>query len=214
MIVCHSCGAALPNNAKFCKECGAEVPDNIKFCSNCHADIPENSKFCTECGQSVEEKKGNAFSVLLVLLMLIGAGFVVYRSIDIPQQSFLPNIQNSTVTKKDSEQRYEEVAFDKTLFLDQVVNSIKIDVIAPTTQALIIKHANEWLHQKLESGKIKEDDINKLEIFEKNELNNESNKRANIIRVNLELNPDYNFPKGTYSNIGNNIYINWTIKEE
>ena len=49
---CPSCGAALPNNAKFCQECGTKI--NIKtFCPQCGSELKPNAKFCAECGSKV-----------------------------------------------------------------------------------------------------------------------------------------------------------------
>jgi len=212
MIVCKDCGATLPNNAKFCKECGLEIPDNIKFCNNCHADVPEDAKFCTECGNHIEQKKSNAFNILLIVIILAGSALVVYRSIDLPQETNIFQKQEALLTKKDVK-KYEEVSLQHMIFLGERTNTIQLNIFSPTTQSLILDYSNEWLETNLEDGIIRNKDINKIEIYEKNLETKQETKRADLIRINLDLNPDYQFPKGTFSNIGNHLYINWINKE-
>ena len=57
---CQSCGAELPNDAKFCFQCGAKQPEKM-FCINCGAELPKEAKFCFQCGAKVgdvlEEQK-------------------------------------------------------------------------------------------------------------------------------------------------------------
>ncbi|QNU66902.1 SPFH domain-containing protein [Ruminiclostridium herbifermentans] len=50
-IKCSSCGASIPEQAKFCLECGTKVAPAITKCSSCGNELPANSKFCLECGQ-------------------------------------------------------------------------------------------------------------------------------------------------------------------
>lgn len=52
-LKCASCGAALPEGAKFCLECGEKVappvPDNMVVCPQCGKTV-NKGKFCLECG--------------------------------------------------------------------------------------------------------------------------------------------------------------------
>ena len=61
--ICPTCGAGIPENAKFCSSCGAKfekpVSDNSaetsSKCPKCGADIESDAKFCTACGAKFEE---------------------------------------------------------------------------------------------------------------------------------------------------------------
>lgn len=50
---CPSCGASLPENAKFCLSCGAKteppVPEGMVICPSC-GKLVAKGKFCLECG--------------------------------------------------------------------------------------------------------------------------------------------------------------------
>lgn len=46
---CESCGAEMPDRAKFCGKCGAKFPER-KFCPTCGSELIADSKFCPECG--------------------------------------------------------------------------------------------------------------------------------------------------------------------
>lgn len=48
--VCVSCGAQIPESAKFCPECGAN--NSEKFCE-CGQKLAPGCKFCPECGKKV-----------------------------------------------------------------------------------------------------------------------------------------------------------------
>ncbi len=79
-VACPSCGAIVPDGAKFCLECGSKiesVPEGMivcpgcgktvvkgKFClecghkftnscPNCGKDVPDGAKFCLECGEKL-----------------------------------------------------------------------------------------------------------------------------------------------------------------
>ncbi len=65
-IICASCGAKLPADAKFCNHCGAPVPkeeesssipkkpeQKVRKCPVCGAELPPGAKFCTSCGAPV-----------------------------------------------------------------------------------------------------------------------------------------------------------------
>lgn len=50
---CSSCGAELPDNAKFCDKCGAtvqETPNQKIYCPNCGFENESGVKFCVKCG--------------------------------------------------------------------------------------------------------------------------------------------------------------------
>ncbi len=48
---CPSCGADVPENAKFCHACGVEMKKNTPaFCTQCGAANSPAAKFCGECG--------------------------------------------------------------------------------------------------------------------------------------------------------------------
>jgi class 3 adenylate cyclase len=50
-MTCHSCGADLPQNAKFCAECGA--PAAVRACPACGVPA-ERGRFCMECGTPID----------------------------------------------------------------------------------------------------------------------------------------------------------------
>lgn len=47
---CPSCGATLPNGAKFCYACGTAL---ASVCEECGSTNPANSKFCANCGRGL-----------------------------------------------------------------------------------------------------------------------------------------------------------------
>jgi len=202
----------MPNNAKYCKECGTEVSDKIKFCPDCHSDIPEDAKYCGECGTQVEHDKSKAISALLVFIIMIGAGLVVYRSVDLPVEKLNLNT-NQTVAEEEAI-KFEEVSFHTMIFRGQVRNSSKINVYTPTTQALMIDYVNQWILKNLATKKIEENHVNEIEVFEKDSTKNFEVLRANVIYVDIDINTDYVFPDGTYSNLGDNLYVSWVSKED
>lgn len=54
---CSSCGAELPDNAKFCDKCGAtvqETPNQKSYCPNCGFENEPGVKFCTKCGSQMD----------------------------------------------------------------------------------------------------------------------------------------------------------------
>lgn len=58
---CTSCGAEIPENARFCLSCGAKVQEeqksleeNTNICKSCGAVVEEGAKFCTSCGTLME----------------------------------------------------------------------------------------------------------------------------------------------------------------
>ncbi len=62
--ICPTCGAGIPENAKFCSSCGArfEKPATSETfnapahkCPKCNADIEPDAKFCTSCGAKFDE---------------------------------------------------------------------------------------------------------------------------------------------------------------
>lgn len=55
---CTTCGAKIPDGAKFCLECGTKVEEKKQqqdkvICPACGASVP-NGKFCLECGAKLE----------------------------------------------------------------------------------------------------------------------------------------------------------------
>jgi membrane protease subunit (stomatin/prohibitin family) len=57
MVKCQSCGALVPEDAKFCKECGKTMSTGkTAKCPKCQADNPEEAKFCRECGAPTKMK--------------------------------------------------------------------------------------------------------------------------------------------------------------
>lgn len=54
VITCASCGAELPENAKFCFNCGYKLKQILK-CSVCGEELQANAKFCFNCGTKVEK---------------------------------------------------------------------------------------------------------------------------------------------------------------
>lgn len=46
-LLCHSCGASLPDGARFCSTCGSPL---AKPCASCGAEVPSDAKFCLNCG--------------------------------------------------------------------------------------------------------------------------------------------------------------------
>ena len=61
---CLSCGAFLPDAAKFCAECGAAAP---LACSACGHAMSARANFCPQCGASVADRQppGDAAQSLL-----------------------------------------------------------------------------------------------------------------------------------------------------
>ncbi len=59
VVICPSCGAKNPADAKFCQNCGkplsAKQPETID-CPYCKAQIPKDSKFCPNCGKPLIKK--------------------------------------------------------------------------------------------------------------------------------------------------------------
>ncbi len=54
-VKCPSCGAEVPENAKFCLECGAKIEilsENETICPSCGAKTAKG-KFCSECGSQL-----------------------------------------------------------------------------------------------------------------------------------------------------------------
>lgn len=49
-MICPACGKKTPKG-KFCMECGHPL---IRKCPSCGADIPDGAKFCLECGTKIE----------------------------------------------------------------------------------------------------------------------------------------------------------------
>lgn len=49
-MICPACGKKTPKG-KFCMECGHPL---IRRCPTCGAEVPENAKFCLECGTKIE----------------------------------------------------------------------------------------------------------------------------------------------------------------
>ncbi|MBF0544658.1 MAG: SPFH domain-containing protein [Candidatus Riflebacteria bacterium] len=45
-----SCGAAVPENAKFCPECGKPNSHGMVACVSCGKPVKQGAKFCPECG--------------------------------------------------------------------------------------------------------------------------------------------------------------------
>ena len=84
MIICSKCGKELQDNSKFCKYCGSKIQENFNgvFCKNCGTSNRLDNKFCLKCGvplhkpQIKTKKKGLLISIVIVLFILIGAGFV------------------------------------------------------------------------------------------------------------------------------------------
>jgi len=213
MIICKECNATLSNKSKYCKECGAKVPDNIKFCENCHADILDNAKFCDECGARVEANTAKSFSALLVFLILVGAGLVVYRSVDLPgENTFNTNTTQMTI-QETSEIKVKETSFQTLVFRNKPRNEVTLSILAPTTQALMIGHANKWVSENLDSNKIKDNEETRIDIYEKDSEKNVEILRARIIYINLDSNSDYSFPNSDYINIGQHMYVMWVSRE-
>ena len=56
-IKCRSCGAEIPEGAKFCLECGTKVETQTEkgtvICPKCGVSVP-NGKFCLECGAKLK----------------------------------------------------------------------------------------------------------------------------------------------------------------
>jgi len=61
--ICPTCGAGIPENAKFCSSCGAKfekpVPAETSSskCPKCGADIESGAKFCTACGAKFDDNE-------------------------------------------------------------------------------------------------------------------------------------------------------------
>lgn len=50
VVTCPSCGAHIPQRAKFCPECGKPAPaEGQAICPNCH-EVTAKGKFCAHCG--------------------------------------------------------------------------------------------------------------------------------------------------------------------
>ncbi len=66
--LCPTCGAGIPENAKFCSACGARFEKPVSSdsanssskCPKCGADIDAGAKFCTSCGAKFDD--GNTVS--------------------------------------------------------------------------------------------------------------------------------------------------------
>lgn len=52
-LTCPKCGASVKKSAKFCPECGEALVKKEKTCE-CGAKLEKNSKFCPECGKGVK----------------------------------------------------------------------------------------------------------------------------------------------------------------
>ncbi len=64
--ICPTCGAGIPENAKFCSSCGAKFEKPISAdssevssskCPKCGADIEAGAKFCTSCGAKFDDNE-------------------------------------------------------------------------------------------------------------------------------------------------------------
>lgn len=208
MIQCKKCNAVILNTAKYCTECGHQVSDNIKFCPECHSDVPEGAKFCLDCGGKVATNNSKSISAFFLIIILIGTGLVIFRSLELPQKA-----NNKAYITNANTSDYEEESFHTMVFKDKPRHEVQLNIYSPTTQALISEHINEWLVENLSSNKVKSSDEIRINAFEKNKLSGESNLRAKFIRVDLEANPNYNFPDGEYSNVGDSLYVEWIAKQ-
>jgi len=56
MVICPNCNKMV-NEAKFCSECGTKLIPDKKVCKSCGHELSDNAKFCPECGTVVEEGK-------------------------------------------------------------------------------------------------------------------------------------------------------------
>lgn len=50
-MFCPSCGARMPDAARFCQSCGKDV--GIQVCQTCGVEIPQGALFCGNCGKEV-----------------------------------------------------------------------------------------------------------------------------------------------------------------
>src|SRR5205085_6118511 len=73
-MVCPSCGAANPSEAKFCHQCGTALGG--ERCRSCGSELPVGARFCPVCGTPVEpaasaepEEERRIVSILFVDLV-------------------------------------------------------------------------------------------------------------------------------------------------
>lgn len=63
MILCESCHAEVPKDARYCWSCGQrimtqkeEIPEGYKQCAHCGTIQKENMRFCMNCGGLMSDK--------------------------------------------------------------------------------------------------------------------------------------------------------------
>jgi len=212
MIICPSCSKPLPNNAKFCKHCGGQVPDNIKFCPECHSDVSNDDKFCADCGAKLEQDNSRSLSALFIIIIFLATALIIYRSLDIETTANLP-FTDQTVISDIAPSKFEEESFQTMSFRGKPRNEIKLNIYAPTTQALMIRYANDWLTENLKTGKIKPTEETRISIFEKEGAKGIETEKATLIYIDLKSNKDYTFPSSDFGNIGDNLYIKWISRQ-
>lgn len=69
MLICDSCGEAIPQDSKVCNKCGAEVKqpepvveqevveveaETVNFCSVCGEKLQDGAAFCSKCGAKID----------------------------------------------------------------------------------------------------------------------------------------------------------------
>ncbi len=51
-LICASCGAQVPHEAKFCLNCGNKI-ETKRYCIECGCELPLEARFCLECGKKI-----------------------------------------------------------------------------------------------------------------------------------------------------------------
>ena len=52
-VVCASCQASNPADAKFCMSCGQGLAPAVMHCTECGTELPAGARFCANCGTRV-----------------------------------------------------------------------------------------------------------------------------------------------------------------